>query len=79
MGKTEIHKDIEDFSETQDAGPIDAIPERDYPARILRAYLSTRWVISDNQELASLMNRLTEERNAWLRRAIAVLEATTSF
>jgi len=56
---------------------IDATPTPDYPVRILKAYLSNgfRWCPSDGSEseLVTKLNKIQDERDALLERAIEIL------
>ena len=55
---------------------IDATPNRDYPLRILHAYLDgDKWEGSGAaQTLTAYLNALQRNREAWLEKAIEILE-----
>ena len=53
---------------------VAATPDRDYPLRILRAYLSDCHVECTVQALADTLNEATKSRNEWLNKAITILE-----
>ena len=77
MNKTERITISEGFDIVHEKAPIyhvDATPNRDYPLRILRAYLDTSRVECTVKELETAMNKAIEERNIWLNKAIRILE-----
>jgi len=56
---------------------VDATPGDDYPLRILRAYLENaelRYQGAPDGTLSDAMNKMNEQREAILRKAIGVLE-----
>ena len=57
---------------------VNAIPDNEYPLRILRAYrenCNCKWISNTDNKLIKEMNKLCDERAEILDKAIAALEA----